>query len=63
MGEIGQALAKLLRWFPAKSEIYVAGSGLVNVPLGRINEISKVVAEFHTREVEKARIFTPLKVL
>jgi hypothetical protein len=61
MGEIGQALAKLFR-SAANEEIYVTGSGLVNVPLGRINEVSKVVAEFHSREAEKAKALAGLRI-
>ena len=54
MEEIGRAFAKLLKRFPKEAEIYVTGSGLVNVPLGRVNEVSKVITEFHAREAERA---------
>jgi hypothetical protein len=35
---------------------YVLGSGLVKVPLGRLNETRKVIQEFHEAEAARARL-------
>ena len=34
----------------------VAGSGLVDVPQGRLNEIPKVIQERHVQEAERVRL-------
>lgn len=34
----------------------VAGSGLVDVPQGRLNEIPKVIQEHHVQEAERVRL-------
>ena len=36
-------------------EVYVHGSGLVHVPKDRLNEIPKVIAEYHRLESERAK--------
>jgi hypothetical protein len=41
--------------------LLVTGSGLVYVPKGRINEIPKVIAEHHLREVERAMTMGSMK--
>jgi len=37
-------------------EYYIHGSGLIRIPTARLNEIPKVVQEFHEREVARARL-------
>jgi len=41
----------------AESEqYYVRGSGLIRIPVARLNEIPKVIQEFHQREAVKMRL-------
>ena len=35
---------------------YVHGSGLVPIPVARLNEIPKVIQEFHEREAARTRL-------
>jgi len=35
---------------------YVHGSGLVRIPTGRLNEIPKVISEFHEAEASRTRL-------
>ena len=37
-----------------KEKYYVHGSGLIPIPMGQLNEIPKVIQEFH--DVEAARV-------
>ena len=39
-----------------EEKYYVHGSGLVRIPMGRVNEIPKVIHEFHEREAARARL-------
>jgi hypothetical protein len=40
----------------AEQEYYVHGSGLIPIPIGRLNEVPKVIQEFHELEVVKMRL-------
>jgi hypothetical protein len=42
-------------------QMYVTGSGLVYVPEGRMSEISKVIAEHHLQEAERARVIASIR--
>ena len=44
-----------------KGGYWVRGSGFVNVPENRLSEIPKVIAEYHTREAERARPFSSIR--
>jgi hypothetical protein len=35
---------------------YVQGSGLIRIPIGRLNEIPKVIREFHEQEAARMRL-------
>jgi len=35
---------------------YVHGSGLIRIPIGRVNEVPKVIQEFHEDEAARVRI-------
>ncbi|MDA4128942.1 MAG: hypothetical protein OK422_05770 [Thaumarchaeota archaeon] len=62
MENIGKKLAKLAQAIKQREANYmVAGSGLVPVPKGRLNEISKVIAEYHEQEARKARVTASLR--
>jgi hypothetical protein len=37
-------------------QYYVDGSGLIPVPIGRLNEVQKVIQEFHEQEAFRARL-------
>jgi hypothetical protein len=37
-------------------EYYVRGSGLIRIPIGRLNEVPKVIREFHESEAAKMRL-------
>ena len=39
-----------------QKQYYVHGSGLVPIPAGRLNEIPKVIQEFHELEAARARL-------
>jgi len=39
-----------------EQEYYVHGSGLIRIPIGRLNEVPKVIQEFHEREAAKMRL-------
>ncbi|MDV3293154.1 MAG: hypothetical protein LYZ70_02680 [Nitrososphaerales archaeon] len=57
-------IRKFLAGKPGKKEedgLWVTGSGLVYIPPGRLNEISKVVAEHHAQEAERAKILASVR--
>ena len=39
-----------------EEKYYVHGSGLVRIPMGRMNEIPKVIQEFHDQEAARVRL-------
>ena len=52
-----QALGKFVTTLQRNGDNFtVAGSGLVDVPQGRLNEIPKVIEEHHVQEAERARL-------
>jgi len=40
----------------SEQDYYVHGSGLVRIPVGRLNEIPRVIQEFHEREAARVRL-------
>ena len=51
-------LGKLFKRHKTASEqdYYVHGSGLIRIPVARLNEIPKVIQEFHEREAARTRL-------
>ena len=39
-----------------EQDYYVHGSGLIRIPVARLNEIPKVIQEFHEREAARTRL-------
>ncbi len=48
-------LARLRTRLEGDQSLYVTGSGLVNVPRDRMNEIPKIIAEHHALDAERAK--------
>jgi hypothetical protein len=57
MNTIG-ILEKLFKSHKATREqdYYVHGSGLIRIPVARLNEIPKVIQDFHEREAARTRL-------
>jgi len=49
-------LFKRLKTTIESEEYYIHGSGLIRIPIARLNEIPKVIQEFHEREAARARL-------
>jgi hypothetical protein len=47
----------LKKWKTTGAEnYYVHGSGLIRIPIGRLNEIPKVIQEYHERTAARTRL-------
>jgi len=40
----------------SEQDYYVHGSGLVRIPVARLNEVPRVIREFHEREAARTRL-------
>jgi len=56
LGRVGFVAQKLAKILEGDQDSYmVAGSGLVPVPKSRLNEIPRVIAEYHAQEAKKTK--------
>jgi hypothetical protein len=55
MNRIG-IIEKLFKRDEMAQDYYVHGSGLIRIPIGRLNEIPRVIQEFHEYEAAIMRL-------
>ena len=51
-------IERLFKTYERDQDYYVHGSGLIRIPIGRMNEIPKVIQEFHEQEAAITRLAT-----